>query len=120
MREFMAIAKALAEENRSRVLMLLREGELCVCQIIELLGLTPSTVSKHLSILHGAGLIESRKDGRWIYYRLPGRDGSACARAAVRWVTGSLENARRVLKDANRGKVVRKMDAKRFCRNYCT
>jgi ArsR family transcriptional regulator, arsenate/arsenite/antimonite-responsive transcriptional repressor len=45
---------------------------LCLSQIIELLGLAPSTVSKHMAILHQAGLAETRKDGRWIYYRLAG------------------------------------------------
>jgi AhpD family alkylhydroperoxidase len=54
--------------------MALWDGELCVCQMIELLGLAPSTVSKHISILRPAELLESRKDGRWIYYRLPVQD----------------------------------------------
>ena len=63
MREFMSITKALADPNRVRILLALRRGELCVCQITELFGLAPSTVSKHLSILHHAGLIQSRKIG---------------------------------------------------------
>jgi len=50
--------------------MMLSGGELCACQIIEMLGLAPSTVSKHMSILRQAGLVETRKEGRWIYYRL--------------------------------------------------
>jgi DNA-binding transcriptional ArsR family regulator len=49
-------------------------GELCVCQIIELLGLVPSTVSKHMSILKQAGLVENRKEARWMYYRLPKKE----------------------------------------------
>ena len=65
MRAFLAIAKALADENRARALMALGGGELCLCQIIEVLGMSPSTVSKHMSILHQAGLVERRKDGRW-------------------------------------------------------
>jgi ArsR family transcriptional regulator, arsenate/arsenite/antimonite-responsive transcriptional repressor len=73
MKEFMAVAKALADENRTRVLMFLRDGELCVCRIVEMLALAPSTVSKHLNVLYQAGLVESRKEGRWIYYRLPER-----------------------------------------------
>jgi DNA-binding transcriptional ArsR family regulator len=52
MKDVLAIAKALADENRTRVLMFLRAGELCVCQIMEMMGLAPSTVSKHLNILH--------------------------------------------------------------------
>ena len=66
MREFMAVAKALADDNRTRALMCLRAGELCVCRIIALLELAPSTVSKHLDILRRAGLVESHKEGRWI------------------------------------------------------
>ena len=71
MREFMAITKALSDPTRVRILLALRRGELCVCQITELFGLAPSTVSKHLSMLHHAGLILSRKSERWVYYRLP-------------------------------------------------
>jgi ArsR family transcriptional regulator, arsenate/arsenite/antimonite-responsive transcriptional repressor len=69
MKEFVAITKALADENRIRALMALRKGELCACQIIELLKLAPSTVSKHMAILKQAGLVESRKKGTWIHYR---------------------------------------------------
>jgi DNA-binding transcriptional ArsR family regulator len=71
MRQFMAVIKALADENRVRALMALRGGELCVCQIIEFLALAPSTVSKHMSILKQAGLVEATKRGRWVYYGLP-------------------------------------------------
>ena len=70
MREFIDINKALSDESRVRALLALRDQELCVCQLIELLGLAPSTVSKHMTILKQAGLVEGRKDGRWIYYRL--------------------------------------------------
>ena len=80
MREFMNITKALADETRVRMLMALRGGELCVCQITELFGLAPSTVSKHLSILFQAGLVESRKADRWVYYRLPGKNAPATVR----------------------------------------
>jgi len=68
MRPLIDITKALADENRVRALGALRERPLCVCQIVELLGLAPSTVSKHLAILRQAGLVTSRKDGRWIYF----------------------------------------------------
>ena len=46
-------------------------GERCVCQITELMKLAPSTVSKHISVLKHAGLLTSRKDGRWVFYTLP-------------------------------------------------
>lgn len=63
---FINITKALAEENRVRILLALEGRELCVCQIFELLDLAPSTVSKHLSILRQARLVEGRKEGRWM------------------------------------------------------
>ncbi len=71
MQETVGIAKALADSNRMRVLAALMGcEEMCVCQITELLGLATATVSRHMSILHAARLVESRKQGRWVYYRL--------------------------------------------------
>lgn len=71
MRNLLAITKSLSDTNRVRILCALRErGELCVCQLQELLALAPSTTSKHLSLLAAAGLIEARREGRWAYYRL--------------------------------------------------
>ena len=60
MRDVVTIAKALSDENRVLILTILEGRELCVCQVIELLGLAPSTVSKHLSILKQARLVDGR------------------------------------------------------------
>lgn len=62
--------KALAHPARLRILMLLREGELCVCQLMEVLGLAASTVSEHLSLLRRAGFVSERKEGKWVFYRI--------------------------------------------------
>ena len=70
----MTVIKALADENRVRALLALRSHELCVFQVTELLGLAPSTVSKHTSILKQARLVDSRKNGHWIYYLLADND----------------------------------------------
>ena len=88
--EFLNITKALAEENRLRILMALKGEELCVCQLIELLELAPSTVSKHVSVLRQARLVEGRKDGRWIYYRRAGESAPSEATEAIAWVKASL------------------------------
>lgn len=77
--DLVSIFKALADANRLRALAALRDQALCDCQIVELLGLAPSTVSKHLSILAGAGLVTSDKRGRWVYYGLSTDDASAMA-----------------------------------------
>jgi ArsR family transcriptional regulator len=68
---YLNIAKALADGSRMRtVAALLRHGELCVCQLVELLHLATPTVSRHMAVLQGARLVQSRKDGRWVYYSI--------------------------------------------------
>jgi DNA-binding transcriptional ArsR family regulator len=69
--------KALAHPARLRVLAMLRGGELCACQITAVLGLAPSTVSAHLAELRRAGLVDERKSGRWVHYRLAGTHAAA-------------------------------------------
>jgi ArsR family transcriptional regulator, arsenate/arsenite/antimonite-responsive transcriptional repressor len=64
MRDVLAITNAMADDSRVRAVLALKHGPLCVSQIVELLELAPSTVSKHLSILSHAGLVESRKTDR--------------------------------------------------------
>jgi DNA-binding transcriptional ArsR family regulator len=117
-KEFMEVAKALADANRTRALMCLREGELCVCRIMELLQLAPSTVSKHLDILHRAGLVESRKEGRWNYYRLAGAEAPEAAREALSWVRRALAKDPQIARDAVRLKAIRKMDVRQLCERY--
>jgi len=90
--ELVDIAAALADHSRVRALWACRRGELCACQIIALLGLAPSTVSRHMAILRQAGLIIARKDGRWMHYRLPtGPEASPLARKAIDLAFASLE-----------------------------
>src|SRR4051794_24964161 len=100
MRDLMKITKALADENRIRVLLALRGGELCACQITELFGLAPSTMSKHMSILYQAEMVDSRKEGRWIYFRLPDGKAPAMVRKAIAWISKAAENQPRVEEDA--------------------
>ncbi len=83
MREVLAITKALADENRLRAVGLLKDRELCLCQIAEVLGLASSSVSRHMSILQQARLVESRKQGRWAYFRLADDDAPQVAHDAL-------------------------------------
>lgn len=64
------IFKAAADPCRLRILKLLKEGELCVCEIMTALKKPQSSTSHHLSILREAGLVKERRDGKWSYYRL--------------------------------------------------
>ena len=90
--DFMAIAKALSDEQRVRMLLALQGRELCLCQLVELVSLAPSTVSKHMSILRQSRLVEGRKEGRWMYYRLAGPRAAPAVRQAIDWVRRSLVN----------------------------
>src|SRR5665213_1020389 len=120
MREFMAITKALSDPNRVRMLLALRRGELCVCQITELLGLAPSTISKHLSILNHAGLILSRKTARWVYYRLPDKSAASVVLEALNWAKKSLGKSDEAAADAKRLVKIAKMNLKKICRRQCS
>ena len=62
--------KALSDPNRLRILKMLQTKPLCVCEITDVLKLATSTVSKHLSILRGAGFIAEEKDGKWVNYMI--------------------------------------------------
>ena len=116
MREFMNITKALSDDKRARAVLALRGGELCVCQITELFGLAPSTVSKHLSILYQAGLVESRKEGRWIYYQLPGKKAPLLVRETIEWVEKALADTTQVLEDSRQLKNILKQDPAELCK----
>jgi DNA-binding transcriptional ArsR family regulator len=119
MRKFMNLTKALADENRVRMLMALRGGELCVCQITKLFGLAPSTISKHLSILFQAGLIESRKSDRWVYYRLPDGAGARPVRLTLEWITVSVGKEEQILQDKKQLKQILKLNPLELCKPQC-
>jgi ArsR family transcriptional regulator len=74
MNELTNIFKALSDETRLRILKLLQEGELCVCDIVAALDLIQPKVSFHLNVLKEAGFIKDRKQGRWIHYRIDDAD----------------------------------------------
>jgi len=118
MDEFINTAKALSDENRVRALMMLLNGELCVCQLIEMLGLAPSTVSKHMSILRQARLVKTRKQGRWNYYRLPDKDAPEYAINAIQWLQKSLAKDKKIIADSKQLKLVCKIDKEQLCACY--
>jgi len=72
--------KALADETRVRIVALLAHGELCVCHIEAVLAQPQPTVSRHLAVLRGAGLVEMRREGLWVLYRLAKQTDADCER----------------------------------------
>jgi DNA-binding transcriptional ArsR family regulator len=115
MREFLAVMKAFADENRLRIMLALQNRELCLCQIVELLGLANSTVSRHMSILYQARLVDVRKDGRWSYFRLAETqyvEATEVLGTAVR----ALSRDPIVKSDKKRLKEILKVDPEKLCR----
>jgi DNA-binding transcriptional ArsR family regulator len=117
MRHFMQITRALSDENRVRILLFLTHSELCLCQIIELLKLSPSTVSKHMSILIQTGLVDVRKEGRWHYYRLPEEPEPAVS-AALDFLQKSAPKSTELEKNRRLLKEVLRVDKEELCRHY--
>lgn len=118
MQPYLNITKALSDPNRVRALAALRGGELCLCQLIELLGLAPSTASEHLRVLYEAGLVERRREGRWHYYRLAGRRSPKVARQAIRWTLEALRHEPTIVQDAKALCGVRRKDLRELAGCY--
>lgn len=80
MKLFIKVMKALSDTNRVKIIKLLNQKIMCVCELQGALGIAQPTVSKHLKILEEAGLVDYRKDGLWVNYFLT--DGKSSPYAA--------------------------------------
>lgn len=97
--------KALSDRNRLRVVFaLLEKKELCACQIYEWLGIKGATASNHMSILKSSGLVLSRKDGRWVHYRLNLKDTNV--NPLLKWIRNQLDRDNDLLDDLKRLDIV--------------
>lgn len=87
------VFKALCDENRLRILELLRSGERCACELLEELHIGQSTLSHHMRILCDSGIVVGRKEGKWVYYRIDPA-GSAAVAALLARLTAARGDAR--------------------------
>jgi ArsR family transcriptional regulator len=122
MRDFLGMTKALSDESRVRILLSLRGRELCLCQMVAMLGLASSTVSKHLSILHQARLVSVRKEGRWRFYRLPDNGAPREIKDCLEWIKASLTDDGIVAEDSRKLDEILKTPVEEFCKtlNKCS
>jgi ArsR family transcriptional regulator len=96
MQTTLSITNALADSSRLRVFTALTtHDELCVCQVTKMLKLAPATVSRHMSILQNAKLVQSRKEGRWVYYRL----SATVSPLLLAWLAQALATAQEIRLD---------------------
>jgi len=108
-----AAARALGHPARLRTAAVLRSGELCVCQITEVLKLAPSTVSAHLRELKLAGLTEERKEGRWVHVGLTRNPDLL---ALVTATLAPLEGDAQLIEDAELVAELRELPVEDLCR----
>ena len=115
MRDLELALKAAGDPTRTRILKLLEDGGLCVCQVQAVLRLAPSTVSKHLAILRNAGLVEDRRDGKWTEYALAGGGSNSFANAVLRMLRGPLDRDPLVVADRRRLREVKAIPLVELC-----
>jgi DNA-binding transcriptional ArsR family regulator len=107
------VLKALGHPVRLRLVAMLRGGELCVCQMTAVLELAASTVSAHLTDLKRVGLVQERKDGRWVVHRLA---GDAVATSQLEPVWKSIARDPQVEADARLLRELRRVPVEELCR----
>ena len=110
--DFAKVLKALSEPNRLRILKMLEQRPLCVCEITEVLQLAISTVSKHLSILRAAGFIRAEQEGKWINYHLNEIQGQESIGSLLHQLIDSLTSDETIQEDAA---AVQTVDRHRIC-----
>lgn len=101
-----SLAFALADPSRIRLLGVLRAGEWCGCHLAALLNLTPATVSRHIAILRRAGLVEARKEGRWLHCRLAKPAKGSAEAGLLGWLAEAQKNDPAVAADLARLKTL--------------
>jgi ArsR family transcriptional regulator len=95
-RQASRLFKALGDETRLRIVALLSHGELCVCHVESALGLSQPNASRQLGVLRAAGIVEPRREGSWVYYRLAPQLDELC-KAQLKALVGAFSR-REVLK----------------------
>ncbi len=105
MQQLSQTTKALSDHNRLRILKMLQLRPLCVCEITAVLQLSPSTVSKHLSLLRHANLINDHKEGKWVICHLEEHPGNHFAATLLPLLATWLEDDPQI--QADRQKIAR-------------
>ena len=98
LRPLSRLFRALGDETRLRIVALLAHGELCVCHVEQALGLSQPNASRQLGVLKAAGVVDSRRDGTWVYYRIAEQDHAQVAEVLA-VLTGSLATRRALRSD---------------------
>jgi DNA-binding transcriptional ArsR family regulator len=109
------VLKAVADPTRVRILKILEGGEMCACQIVSILELSQSTVSKHFFLLRIAGLVKERQEKKWVHYSLDGAEGAPYARKMLNTLKGWLNDDPVVGRDKKREVLARELGPAVIC-----
>jgi ArsR family transcriptional regulator len=120
MRDYEIVFKAAADPTRARILKVLEGGEMCVCQVIAILSLGQSTVSKHLFLLRAAGLIKDRRDRKWVHYSLNRGSDSPYAARLLRNLRSWLNDDPVIVNDRERADLARAIGPMAICERKMT
>jgi len=120
LREYERVMKSVADPTRVRILKLLEGGEMCVCQIVSVLELSQSTVSKHLFLLKVAGLVKERQEKKWVHYSLDGSAGVPYARKMLSTLKGWLNDDPAIERDRRREALAREIGPAAICERGMT
>ena len=115
LRQYEDVMKAASDPTRVRILKILESGEICVCQIIAVIALGQSTISKHLFLLRAAGLIKDRREKKWIHYSLDGKSGNPYAGRLLRNIRKWLNDDPLIRKDRERAAMARDIGPVGIC-----
>jgi len=99
MKEIIRAFKALGDETRIRLIKLLEQRELCVCELMQALNMTQSRVSRNLGILKNAGFVKDRRDGLWVHYSINYEDAPLIVQKLLPVLKESLDNDSILIKD---------------------
>jgi len=120
LRDYEMVMKSVADPTRVRILKLLEAGEMCVCQIVAILELSQSTISKHLFLLKMAGLVRERQEKKWVHYSLDGSEGFPYARKMLNTLKGWLNDDAMIGRDRKREALAREIGPAEICERGMT
>ena len=113
MKELVKVFKAVADPNRIRILKMLQQKKMCVCELAAVLGITQPSVSRHLSMMKNAGLVQDERDGQWINYALCEEKLNQYAPVIMKHLKGWINDSPRIKED---GAKLKHLNREQLCK----
>ena len=116
MRELQSIFKVLSDHTRIRILKLILQRELCVCELMQVLNMTQSRISRHVNLLKQAGLVKDRREGKWVYYSVNSQSFNPYATALLNLFSGWLNEDKVIITDRENISRAKRLSDPQCCR----